>query len=221
MVSNTAFASSRITAWVAFLCIVGVLSTGCASAATDESSNDGDTSALTADQLRPANSRPLVVNIPAVDSSATGAASWSLYTANIVDSKSKRTFVGLMAYGSDSNGQAVWGLLIDSSAPTGGVAVQFTPNGEAMTKTTIPADTQKALDVELKNLRVALQSTAPSTRPLDGDKSAGVPLTPEQAASVLTAGEERPEGHDWAGIMTTVGMGLLVVLSGVWAWLLA
>lgn len=143
------------------LAIASASLAGCASSPSDATDDSDGESALTVDQLRPVNSRPLVTSVPAVRADITGAKAWSLYAASAKELGSDgRAFNGVIAYGVDANNQAIWGLAIDRNDTSIGVAVQFESGpGTTRKPITLPPAVQEALKAELSNLRSALPSS--------------------------------------------------------------
>ena len=173
--------SNRAAYFIALAVLAGTLACGGGEPATaGDDSTPASEDALTVDELRPVDSQPLVVNVPAVRSTTTGAATWSLYSIAAKDVGPKHaSFAGLLAYGADAQNQAIWGLVIDRDHPMR-AAIQFdAKSGKTLTKLTIAPDTLTALDAEVENLR---QKVAMSPGKLPG----GAQISAEDAAKMLS-----------------------------------
>ena len=172
--------SKRRSCLLALALFAGVA--GCSGGQSGEAddSAQGSEDALTVDEVRPVDSQPLVVDVVATRASATGATTWSLYSIVAKDVGSKHaSFAGLLAYGADAHGQAIWGLVIDRDHPVRAAIQLDAKSGKSMTKATIPPDTLAALDAEVEHLRQTLAMTP-------GKLPGGTQISAEEAAKLLS-----------------------------------
>lgn len=190
---------------------------GCGTSASDDgSSDDGASSALTVDQVRPPTSRTWLTHVPALHAAQTGAATWSLYSARGTNvGPKKKSFDGIIAYGADANGQATWELAIDAATPGSGLAVFISPDsGDEQRPANFPPELQRALQDELRNLHDALRASPPSAADASG---ADAPLGPTEVDRLLS-NVELTTGTNWTSV--EIGLGFFTVV-GILSYLFA